>query len=743
MAKRVEDMTDSELDDFITSGGGSKSPQDMSDDELNTFITKKSKPEPSFEEQYMEPYVYPALEGVGKGVALAAKPASMIATPILESTRAALKYVQGKPVDGIDTMSDFKSMANQKASSAGLMSDIYDAAGIKQQTIGEMTGGLPDVIKRNFPKASSVLESLRPSDVAAIPADIMMYGKIAGPTGEQLASSAINSTLNQKTLAKNIVKAGSTDSTLLNNLNSSGKLEDIAQRVIDDPSLNKVDRLKVLQELSGKAAPYENEYGIIRHGVKGGKIGTLAKEQSDFIESLPNDKYSFDIMDANIRAKELLKKDSLLGSTENAASKKIDEFLPFNQTDQSQLDTIRNRSEYSSRLDDINKAIEQSKIDEISKLSNAQRDAISGMNSSTSEIYPNVEMESHAQEIERIQNEIESLIKGKGEDHPAIRGLIKQRNDIAEKFWDLAGSGFPSEDAYAEHLNNLNQRPIQEANEARILANKYKSSLVKGTEEYNATESAANATEKAAREALDVSISQLPEDQQYAYHKKQSELSDLLSLRDLYSGTYSRKGGLNVPVGDMVRGAAREAINLKGTYIDPHLLNGAKKMGIGGGDFYNVTQRLNDTLGAAKPLSYSTPFITHAIMNRSLVENLADFEIPRDSKSILEKKDMVLAKVAQITNDPNILAGLKDALEKHPDKLETIIATMSTQFPNLFVADKYNRVNGKIFHPDPMVKQQMINRAYKDVNNKAKTNTEKIMLHDGLNRDGSLPESFQ
>jgi len=134
-------------------------------------------------------------------------------------------------------------------------------------------------------------------------------------------------------------------------------------------------------------------------------------------------------------------------------------------------------------------------------------------------------------------------------------------------------------------------------------------------------------------------------------------------------------------------------------------------------------------------------------MQRGLVENLADYEIPRNSQQILANPQMALAKIAQQPNvDPQFIKGLQDALEKHPDKLKTTLPLMIMQFPNLFAADKYDRCDGKIgcSTPDPIMKQQLIQRAYKDVElRKDLSNTDKTMLWDGLNRDGSLPETFQ
>ena len=127
------------------------------------------------------------------------------------------------------------------------------------------------------------------------------------------------------------------------------------------------------------------------------------------------------------------------------------------------------------------------------------------------------------------------------------------------------------------------------------------------------------------------------------------------------------------------------------------------------------------------------------MMRKGFVENLADFEIPRSADEIIKNKQLVLAKIAQATNDPRAVAVLEDMLNKHPDKLGSALPALvaNPAMTNLFKVNKYQSwVNGKIL--DPMEVQ----KAYKEVNDRGISNTEKVMLQDGLNRDGSFPESF-
>lgn len=292
----------------------------------------------------------------------------------------------------------------------------------------------------------------------------------------------------------------------------------------------------------------------------------------------------------------------------------------------------------------------------------------------------------------------------------------------------------------------LNKHPVDYADTLRKTSNKLMgdSAFTGDAIERSAQESAAMALEKASRSELDRAINLMPDTESEAYRFRQQDLSNAMRLKDLYSKARVDKSGAKVPVGDMGRGVTREILTLKPKYIDPFLLDAAQRREAG-------TTMLGSTLKTAQQ-SPSIPAAISAIptelqakaMQRGLVENLADYEIPRNSQEILANPQMALAKLSQITDNPQMVRGLQDAIEKHPDKLKSILPLMGLQFPNLFVADKYNRFDGKIFDPNPEMRAQLIQRAYKDVElKKDLSNTEKAMLWDGLNRDGSLPDTFQ
>lgn len=808
----------------------------------------------TLESRYLEP-TYKTL-GVGAKIAgTYGLPASMAVSPVLQTVRGALREAQKLPSDDIKVFEGFGDPTNKYASTAPLMEDLYSAAGIQQKpiskTVEDITGyELHPYIKKEFPKASSFLESIRPSDIASVPADIMLYGKFGLPAQQEIGRltgktvKAIRpfmpNIVDKQGLALNILKSGSTNAELFNELSSSGKIKDVAQRIIDDPTLNRIDRTKTLEALGGETVPtYVNRGGqmVLRHRPSGGKISDLTNKQFNLIEDLsknPETPY-YDVMETNIEAKNRLADQGLTESVQSSASKKIDEFLPYASDESHQIELMNKRSDLIKQEADVSAAIEAQKADELSKLSKQNLESLSkkenipffvenpahepgrteyvtskevgpspeytpikpkeaigssgtviGYEPSGSIIKPEppiTEKTSRvfrpaqgdelvwnksgaekrieiAKEIENIQNQMD-MLQGVNPNHPAVKALVDKRNELASQYWNIAEEGFPTKEAYHEHLRDLNTKVLRDAYEDRISANKQLGDLPRTSEEYGATQAAAKAVEESTQNVL---TSSMDDATRAEFMNRQAEISDLLDLKELYKGSYSTKSGSpNIPFGGIFNpaGVAREAIRLKGKYIDPALLDYVAKPYENMSNAYqNATAGLRDLSVAERaaiqsgalrsnqnqgrsPQSIPTPLQAQA-MGRGLVENLADYEIPRNSSAILANKQAVLAKVAQTTDNPQIVQMLDDALTKHPDKLEPIIQTISMQFPDLFTTDKYNRVDGKIFHPDPMIKQQMIQKAYDAVKNRSNlSNTEKAMLWNDLNKDGSLPDSFQ
>lgn len=244
-----------------------------------------------------------------------------------------------------------------------------------------------------------------------------------------------------------------------------------------------------------------------------------------------------------------------------------------------------------------------------------------------------------------------------------------------------------------------------------------------------------------------------------AFARQNSDMSDLLQAEEMLIGARKKSikspsmldvaagAGIGYGVGSMIGrpeygafigGGVGAMRNMAGSFTDtiPARLAEAQQ------SLANKIAPMT-SIPAVSPAAVGVKQLT--MMRRNLVENIADYEIPRSSKDILGNKELVFAKIAQATDNPQILQGLRDALDKHPEKLKTLLPVMVSQFPDIFAADKYNRVDGRIFHPDPMLQEKLKMDAKKDIDARkdGMTNTERIMLMNGLNKDGSLPESFQ
>jgi hypothetical protein len=118
---------------------------------------------------------------------------------------------------------------------------------------------------------------------------------------------------------------------------------------------------------------------------------------------------------------------------------------------------------------------------------------------------------------------------------------------------------------------------------------------------------------------------------------------------------------------------------------------------------------------------------------QSLPLQLVEFQIPRNSNDILANKDVVLAKIAQMSNDPAMTEMFADALNKHPEKLKKVLPALIMKFPDLFEDDDYNRVDGKVY--DPRMKQKAINDIQ---NNKTMPLRERAFKIKRLQQEGLL-----
>jgi len=116
---------------------------------------------------------------------------------------------------------------------------------------------------------------------------------------------------------------------------------------------------------------------------------------------------------------------------------------------------------------------------------------------------------------------------------------------------------------------------------------------------------------------------------------------------------------------------------------------------------------------------------------QSVPEQFIRTPLPRNTDEILENREFVLGKTAQMA--PEMFDQLKDLMDNDPDIMRDTLPLLVQQMPHLFARDKYNRVDGKIMDPEMRV------RATKDTMNRDDlSNHDKIKMISDLNKTGEF-----
>lgn len=115
----------------------------------------------------------------------------------------------------------------------------------------------------------------------------------------------------------------------------------------------------------------------------------------------------------------------------------------------------------------------------------------------------------------------------------------------------------------------------------------------------------------------------------------------------------------------------------------------------------------------------------------NIPEELVRTPVPRSTEEILQKKDFVKMKIAQMY--PDMYEQVSETLDNYPEYIEDMLPLMAVQMPGLFPKDKYNRIDGKIFSPADKA------RAIRDVNkDNTLSTTQKALKIQKLNLTGEF-----
>jgi hypothetical protein len=673
---------------------------------------------------------YGGLENIGYGPA---KLASHIATPVLESVRGALrgtaqlvgrdvKYQAPEP----SVFAEFTEpktgygfgLPSSKATTSNILTDVSNIMGIEQQPLAKVTS-------KDYPKAAAFAEQLtNPAVAGGAALDIALAKKIPSP--ERIGG---NLNMSLETAADYVRSLAKNDKQLLE-LEKTGKIYEIANMVRKNPEsyLHQFRPNKIYENIMGPIVPEQG-----RRLYDQGALSIAGSQQEKFINELPQQP---SILRSELQKSAIseLNKNTMEAGQKTQAEDIIKRNIPITQPSEEKLSKIRKIGDLATEYKDIR----DNHPDEIPNPEYVEKTATGSGGMVVSNEQPKTIP--NQQKITRLAE------------------LEQQMIDLGAK--DPHGS---SPETYIERVQSLNEEPSGYASTIRQLGNKLMEPPILGeaSTDVAAKNLAGRAMEKAAREYQDIVMKNagLDDLDVQAYYERNRDISNMMIMRDLMEGNLvgdSYAGMEYIPTGITGKSGLPSLVAKgMGRFIKPTASEVAAGVRTGGQMLQAAGPGISTlpTVEAQKimsnqqnqgrsPQSIPTPEQAQ-FMGRGLVENLADYEVPRDTKAILQNKQAVLAKIAQVTNDPKLIAQLDDGLNKHPDKLEPLVQMISLQFPNLFETDVYNRINGKIFHPDPMIKQQMIQKAYKDVEQKAKNNTEKVLLQNGLNRDGSLPPSFQ
>lgn len=113
----------------------------------------------------------------------------------------------------------------------------------------------------------------------------------------------------------------------------------------------------------------------------------------------------------------------------------------------------------------------------------------------------------------------------------------------------------------------------------------------------------------------------------------------------------------------------------------------------------------------------------------NIPEQLIRTPLPRTTEGLIQKKNFVLAKIAQMA--PDMLEGVQDAFEHNPELLPDLAQVISRKFPHFFERDKYNRFDGRILTEQDKAK------AIKDTLGDTRLSTiEQAKIISKLNKEG-------
>lgn len=242
----------------------------------NQALSEESYPN-TIEGKYLQP-VYNVAEPVGKALSILEKPVSLA----MGTGRSIGKLVSGQENPGGPIMEELKSPFPTPAGS--LTADFTEAGIGSSPIVGNV---LPDVVRQEFPKASSVVENVSPNNLIDMAASAAYGSKVPEMAGEELAKSTKYGLENAK---KALIRGSEKDLKYVGELQSSGKMDSLAQKVVSDKLIrrNLNNPEKMVEYLQGLKSEFTDPVTGKRskNVVIPGKIDSIGAELGKKIKEL-------------------------------------------------------------------------------------------------------------------------------------------------------------------------------------------------------------------------------------------------------------------------------------------------------------------------------------------------------------------------------------------------------------------------------------------------------------------------
>lgn len=589
MSKNINE----ELDNF-----NEKASTSTISDELDDFSTEFKdesikKPE-TLESKYLQP-IYDVANPVMKGLSIIEKPLSMS----IGAGRSLGKLISGQENPSGPIMEEIKGFPFP--TQAGSLTADLTEAGIGTEPFASDI--LPQSIRDQFPKASALVEGFNPNMAAEAVATSALGASLPYAAGKKAASMAADDVGIAK---KALIRGSERDLKYVGDLQSSGKLDSLANVVLSDKNIRKNinNPEKIVEYLQG-----------------------VKKEVTDKITGRRE------------------RKDMVTGKLSNIGS------------------------ELGSRLNVLAKKTKDSPISSNDYITSITNEIIDEMN------IPGSGMDFNPSAIKRELSKYikPSEIDGFDDmgDFLDLEDIVSIKRGSADKLYDMRKSVVPDTDRTSL---------------SKIVADK----LWK-----KADSDIFNLAEKAG---------------DYDVIKLNNEFSDYQKIRELYANKDIAAKYIPSLLEDLVpmalvgggTAAATGSPYMGAIAAGGYPLARGAVSGLAG---TSPSRSLSMRLGAIEPSLRAVSKIPTGVSSAMLTS----FQIPRNTKAILENKDIVREKIASQAGP--MAASLFDQAQSEGE-VGRIINELLQSNPAMFEGDRYNRFNNKI--SDPMLKRAAI----KDIVNK-------------------------